>query len=288
MKISTSNIGILLYLSAMLATVLLNIFVKSAIVKFHLPTIEVLCIRQTIIVLFLIPVMIKMKFNFFDKTTLKPNLIRNLLFSFSTLLLYTGMSKVPLNDATAITFITPIIGSILAVKLLNEKTSKAIWIALFLAIIGVMVVKTPSFQDENFITGYGALFLCVIVRGYIVILNKKLAGKFSTMTLLFYTHTVMLLFSLCFFAKFVAVPIASLKYIAGAAVLFFIEYYLIFKAYKLSNAITLQPLEFSRLIFMMILSELLLNENITINQIIGGALIISGYLFMLITKKQKQ
>ena len=288
MKFILSNKGVLFYLLAMLTTVLLNIFVKSAIVKFKLPTTEVLCLRQAIIVVCLLPVMIKLKFNFFDKTSLKPNLIRNILFSFSTLLLYLGMSKVPLNDATAITFLTPIIGSFLAVTLLKEKTSKTIWIALLLAVIGVLVVKKPSFQDKDFILGYGPLFLCVIIRGYIVILNKRLAGKFSTMTLLFYTHIIMLLFSLCFVKQFIAVPVEALKYIVGAAFLFFVEYFLIFKAYKISNASTLQPLEFSRLIFMMILSSLLLDENITTNQVIGGSIIIGGYLVMIFAKKKNK
>ena len=280
--------GSILYLSAMFVTVTLNIFVKSAIVKFNLPTIEVLCCRQAIIVLFLLPLMIKRKFNFFNKDSFKPNVFRNLLFSASTFAMYCGMARVPLNDATAIMFLAPIIGSILATKLLHEKTSKTIWIVLVLSMIGVLVVKTPSFNDsENILLGYCALMIAVIIRGYVVILNKKLAEKFDTMTMLFYTHIMMLLTSLLFTPQFVAIPLESMKYIAGASLLFFIEYYLIFKAYKLCKVTTLQPLDFSRLLYMMIMSSLLLGETTNCNQIAGGLIIVSSYTIMLLNKKKK-
>ena len=288
MRMSNTVKGSMLYLIAMFVTVTLNIFIKSAIIKFNLPTIEVLCCRQAIIVLFLLPLMIKRKFNFFDKDSFKPNIFRNLLFSISTFSMYFGMARVPLNDATAIMFLAPIIGSILATKLLNEKASKTIWIVLALAMIGVLVVKTPSFNDsENILFGYCALMIAVIIRGYVVILNKKLAEKFDTMTMLFYTHIIMLLTSLLFTPQFVAIPLESMKYIAGASLLFFIEYYLIFKAYKLCKVTTLQPLDFSRLLYMMIMSSLLLGETTNCNQIVGGLIIVSSYTLMLFNKKKK-
>ena len=287
-KLSDRSLGMLIYLSAMLVTVALNIFVKSAIVKYKLPTWEVLCVRQSIIVMCLIPLMIKRKFNFFDKTSFKPNVFRNTLFAFTTFALYTGMSKVPLNDATAITFLTPILGSILAVKLLKEPSSKAIWISLALAIIGVFIIQKPGFKDPDVVIGYGALMISVIGRSYIVVLNKRLTAKFDTMTMLFYTHIMMLVISACFFYQFKAFPLDALKYIAGSAFFFFIEYYLIFKAYKHCEAIRLQPLDFSRLLFMMFFSSILLDEHVKSEQIVGGVIILCGYIFIIFDKNNKQ
>ena len=284
-NLSNNTKGLVCYLIAMFVTVVLNIFVKCAIVKFNLPTTEVLCCRQTIIVFFLLPLMIKRKFNFFDKEAFKPNVFRNVIFSLGTFALYIGMSKVPLNDATAITFLTPIIGSILAVRLLGERASKSIWIALVLSIIGVFIIKKPGFNDEDILLGYGALLLAVLARGYVVVLNKRLASKFDTMTMLFYTHTVMLFMSLLSAGQFVKIPFDAIKYIFGASVLFFIEYFLIFKAYKYCSAITLQPFDFSRLLFMMIMSDLLLNEKVTGNQVLGGLVILSGYAIIIAYKK---
>ena len=287
-KLSKSSVGVLLYLAAMLVTVLLNIFVKKAITQFKLPTWEVLCIRQMFIVIGLLPLMVKNKFNFFDKAAFKPNVFRNILFAFSTFLLYTGMARVPLNDATAITFLTPILGSILAVKLLQEKPSKTLWIALVLSVIGVVVVKKPGFNNPELLIGYSALLVTTVIRGYIVVLNKRLSNQFDTMTMLFYTHIVMFLVALCFCKQFVPVPFEAFKYLAGAGLLFFVEYYLIFKAYKHCTASNLQPLEFTRLIYMMIFSALLMGEMVNINQIVGGVIILSGFGVMLFGKRKKK
>ena len=102
---------------------------------------------------------------------------------------------------------------------------------------------------------------------------------FGTTTLLFDDGTDQILFDAHFTRP------SLIKYIAGASALFFIEYFLIFKAYKFCNAITLQPFDFTRLLFMMIMSDLLLNEHIVGSQIIGGLVILSGYAVILIHKR---
>ena len=286
LKLSKSALGVLIYTGAMFLIVLLNICVKRVIKDYGLPTWEVLFLRQAIIVACLVPCMIKSKFNFFDKRAFKPNFIRNVIFAFSTFLLYTGMARVPMNDATAITFIAPIIGSVLAVKLLGEKGSKAIFAALVLAIIGVCVIKQPGFSKASAI-GYGALLLCVIMRGYIVILNKRLAGKFNTMTMMFYTNIIMLGVSALFFWQFKPVPLGAFSIMLLVSLLFFTEVYMVYKAYKYCNALTLQPLDFSRLLFSMCLSSIILGEAVMRNQILGGLIIVGGYGLIILCKRKK-
>ena len=288
MILKKTIIGMGVYLIGMVFCVILNAMMKKTINTFHLPVYEVLFVRQLCIVVFLLPLMIKRKFNFFDKKTLKPNLIRNVLFSFATGIMYIGISKIPLNDSTAISFLTPILGSLFAVKFLGEKSSKSIWIALFLSVIGMLIIKKPSFDDDSdLLLGYGILLIAVIIRGYIVVLNKKLSQQFDTMTILFYTHIILLLFSGCFCWQFVPFDINGLKYMLFLGFLFLVEYYFVFKAYKYSPAVLLQPLDFSRLIFMMLFSSIFMNESTTFKQIIGGLVILSGYLVMIIEKNIK-
>lgn len=282
------TLGVLFYLIGMFLCVMLNTTMKRTINVFNLPTYEILCIRQLAIVVFLIPLMIKHKFNFFNKKALKPNLYRNVLFSLSLGLLYVGISRVPLNDSTAISFLTPIIGSLLAVKLLGEKASKAIWVALVLSIIGMLIIKKPEFNDKHLLVGYGALLVAVVVRGYIVVLNKKLTSKFDTMTILFYNNIILFLVSCCFFYQFKPIGFVELKWILLIGFMFFAEYWFIFKAYKYTSAVILQPLDFSRLIFMMFVSGLMMGETTTINQVIGGLVIFSGYVVMLVFGDNKK
>ena len=284
--LTNNSIGMLLYVLAMFITSLLNIFVKKVIVLYSLPTWEVLFLRQILIVICLIPLMAKMKFNFFDKTACKPNIIRSIFYSFSTFLIYAGMSRIPLNNATAITFIAPILASILAVKILKEKSSNLIWLALLVSMIGTLIMKPPSLSYESTI-GYIALIGFVFVRAIVVLMQKQMAQKFDTIIMLFYTNIIMLLVPLCFCFQFKPVPFEAIKYIVFLSLLFFIEYYLILKAYKFALAIKLQPLNFLRLLFIMILSPFLIGENTTIQQVIGATIILFGLVFVIFDNKKK-
>ncbi len=283
-ELSRTSFGILLYLVGILNCVLTNIFTTITITKFKLPIWEVLCCRQIVIVTCLMPFIIKTKFNFFDKTAFKSNLVRNVLFSFAVFLLYNGISKIPFNEASVIMFITPIIGSILSVKLLKETATKSVKISLLLSILGVLIVKQPCFDNHGLLIGYISLFASVVIRGYIVVLNKQLAEKFNTTTMLFYTNIIMLAICSCFFYQFEAINTEIVKYILLIATLFFFEYFFIYRAYKYCKAITLQSLEFSSLLFTMAFSSLIVGENIKTNQIIGGFVVASGYFLILFEK----
>ncbi len=280
-------IGILFYLAGMVSCASLNVFMVEAINDYNLPIMEVMFFRQLFIFLFLLPIMVKNRFNFFEKTALKENFKRNLMLSFSTSLLYIGMSRIPLNEATSITFLTPILAVFLAVKLLGEKAPRTINYAFVIAIIGVLIVKKPSFSENDAMLGYGALLLYTCIRSYVVIIDKRLTTTFTPMTMMFYSCIILGLFAGCFFPLFIAVPLSALKYIAISGFLFFVEYYCIFRALKLCNAVILQPLDFSKLIFTMIFSYIFLGQQVNAHQIIGGSIIILGYLIVFIETKIK-
>ena len=279
--------GILFYLIGVASCSSLNVFMVEAINEYGIPILEVMFLRQFFIFIFLVPLMIKRRFHFFDKTSLRSNAIRNILLSISTFLIYVGMSRVPVNDATAISFLTPMIAGFLAVKLLGEKAPKSINYAFIVAIIGVIVIKRPTFDIDNATIGYLALLAYTCIRAYIVILDKRLTSKFDPMTMMFYSCIILGLFAGCFFPFFIKVPLSALKYIAISGFLFFVEYYCIFRALKLCNAVILQPLDFSKLIFTMIFSYIFLGQQVNAHQIIGGSIIILGYLIVFIETKIK-
>ena len=83
---------------------------------------------------------------------------------------------------------------------------------------------------------------------------------------------------------FVVPCMTAILYISFASLLFFLEYWFIFKAYKLCKVVVLQPLEFSRIIMAMILGYLLLNETVSMRQFVGAGIIIAGFCVMLFGK----
>ena len=60
---------------------------------------------------------------------------------------------------------------------------------------------------------------------------------------------------------------------------------MIFTAHKYCTVLTLQPCEFSKIFFSIILSYSILGEFATINQILGSLVIIVGFSIMFFGKK---
>jgi drug/metabolite transporter (DMT)-like permease len=99
---------------------------------------------------------------------------RGLAVSVATLCFFMGVMAMPLADATAIQFTSPILTALLAPLVLGEKTPKAVWLALVLAFSGVLVVLRPNVVALGIVALYpvGAAF----GMSWLMMLNRKTAG----------------------------------------------------------------------------------------------------------------
>jgi drug/metabolite transporter (DMT)-like permease len=99
---------------------------------------------------------------------------RGAAVSLSTLCFFMGVMAMPLADATAIQFTSPILTALLAPFVLRERTPKAVWLALVLAFSGVLVVLRPNVAASGLIAFYpiGAAF----GMSWLMMFNRKAAG----------------------------------------------------------------------------------------------------------------
>ncbi len=74
----------------------------------------------------------------------KVQILRGFLIVICTGLFFKSLSVMPLAQATAINFTAPLITTCLAPWLLGEKTQANRWIAILVALIGVLIVIRPS------------------------------------------------------------------------------------------------------------------------------------------------
>ena len=279
-------LGVVLYLFSALISVCSNVFVKKVMIDHHLPAWEAIAIRQSVIVAILIPFMIKMKFNFFNKETFKWNILRDVLYAISIGIMHIAMFKIPVNNGTSMQFLTPVIASILAIFLLKEKNSLWIWTSLIVCICGALIIQRPSIGNIYIIHAYILLLISIILKSIITILNRKLALKFSTSILIFYMHTIILFVSLLFCWEFIKFPPIVIAILGIVGVFYLLEYIMIYTAYRYCSVVLIQPLEFSKIIYSIILSNLVLGETTNYTQIIGISTIMFGFLIILLAKNK--
>jgi len=65
----------------------------------------------------------------------------------ATICFFMGVMAMPLADATAIQFTSPILTALLAPLVLRERTSGAVWAATLLAFAGVLIVLRPNIAE---------------------------------------------------------------------------------------------------------------------------------------------
>ena len=112
-------------------------------------------------------------------------LVRGLLLVASTLCFYLALRYLPLAEAAAISFVGPVLTTILAGWLLHERASGSQWIAILLGFAGVLIIIRPG----------GGLFtpaavfplLTAVLFSFYQIVTRKMSGHEHNYTTLFYT-----------------------------------------------------------------------------------------------------
>ena len=106
-------------------------------------------------------------------------------------LMFASVAYIPLADATAISFLNPVFGMILAIPLLGERVGRWRWMAAGIALIGAMILLRPtpqSFQPAALLA-LGAAVALGLELSFI----KKLTGREGPFSILLVNNGIGLL-----------------------------------------------------------------------------------------------
>lgn len=108
---------------------------------------------------------------------------RALAVSMSAVCFFISVKLMPLGDATAITFIGPMLTALLSALFLGEKATRTTIFASLVAFAGVLIVLRPNVAE----VGLAALFPIGAALGMsvLILLNRKAAGTASVLALQF-------------------------------------------------------------------------------------------------------
>lgn len=113
---------------------------------------------------------------------IKLHISRTLCGATGVTLMFAAVAFIPLSDATAISFLNPVFGMLLAIPFLGEKVGPWRWAAAAIAFVGALVLLRPSpdtFQVASMLA-LGAAF----AMGCELIFIKKLADREPPMQIL--------------------------------------------------------------------------------------------------------
>jgi drug/metabolite transporter (DMT)-like permease len=214
----------------------------------------------------------------------------------ATICFFLGVMAMPLADATAIQFTSPMITGILSALLLGEKAPKAVWGATALAFAGVLVVLrpnllalgAPAFYPLGAAIGMACLMIC----------NRKAAGAASPVAMQFLVAMMaapMLIAAASLFAlsgapQFqIPVPPASVVVkcliIACTAT---VAHLLIYMAAVRASAALVAPMTYVQLLVAAALGWLIFGTAPDWSTFAGAALIVGGGLLLWRSQKPRE
>lgn len=205
--------------------------------------------------------------------------VRSLLMVSSTILLFLGVSLMPLADATALSFSSPLFSTALAVLILRETVGPARWSALFVGFLGVLVILRPGGGSID----PAALVIlgCSLTFAGVVITGKMLASTESPELIVLYLSVFSVPLSLL-----AALPtwhwpnIEQLAMLLGVSTAAVANMYGISRALQIGDASMAMPFDFIRLLFSAAVGYMMFAEEPDFWTWTGALLIFGSAVFV--------
>ena len=124
-----------------------NLFVQLAIEanKSRIPTLEIVFTRSMVQLILVIPLLLVFKVRIIEeKSNIAPLLIMGICGFLSITFIYLGIDKIPLGDATVITFTSPVFTTLFAYTLLSESCSIVDGVCGIFSFVGVVIAARPN------------------------------------------------------------------------------------------------------------------------------------------------
>jgi drug/metabolite transporter (DMT)-like permease len=199
----------------------------------------------------------------------------------ATICFFAGVYAMPLADATAIQFSSPIITALLAPFVLGERTTRATWAATLLAFVGVLIVLRPNVVE----LGAVALFPIGAAFGmsWLMMFNRMAAGDAPVLVMQFllacFAAPLLVGAAVAYRVLVEPIPVPGAVVVAKcAAIACFatLGHSLIFAAVKRADASVVAPMTYVQLIVAAGIGWAWFGDRPDVATLGGAALIIGG------------
>lgn len=192
-----------------------------------------------------------------------------------------GLRTLPLSTAYAISFVAPLLVTAMAVPILGEKVGPRRWGAIFIGLVGVLVVLRPTGQGMMTLGGL-AILAAAVCYAASAITVRVLAQRDSTQAMVFW---LMLILAVAGGAlswhEWAPIQGRHWWVIAGIGVVGTLAQVLLTEAFRRGEASMIAPLEYTALVWGVLLDLTLwqvLPDGMTW---LGAAIIIASGLYLI-------
>lgn len=215
----------------------------------------------------------------------RPHIMRTFFGFLGVSCMFAAASQMPLGEATAISFLSPIATMMLAIPLLGEKVGPVRWSAAGISCIGALILIRPgmdAFQISAMIALAAAFFM-----GLEMIFLKRLSGREPAIRILFLNNMLGVILSVTAASFFWRTPTPDqwkLLIVIGCVMACAQALYI--QAMKYADASFVVPFSYATLVFATLYDFAVFDVIPESVSIAGALVIILGALFLAFRERQ--
>lgn len=212
---------------------------------------------------------------------LRVHLLRGVCGSFMGLTFFYALTKLPLAETIAISFIAPVVSLYLAAIFLKERIRREAIIAALLGLVGTVIIVSGRLGDgklgEDAALGLNAILVSALLYAFNLVISRHQAQLAQPLEIsAFHSGVAALVLGLAapWLLRLPDGDAALL--IAGSALLTVIGMVAFAWAYARAEAQVLVPMEYSGFLWASLFGWLFFREQLTVTTVLGTALIVFG------------
>ncbi len=190
-----------------------------------------------------------------------------------------AFGALPLAQAYAILFTTPLAITILSIPVLGETVRLRRWLAVIAGLTGVMIVLRPGSADLSL--GHAAGLVAALCGATSSVIVRKVGAQERPVVLLLYpmlANIVAMALMMPFFYK--PMPLTHLGLMGIIACLGMTGSFLVIKAYRAGEAAIVAPMQYSQIIWATIYGYVLFYEVPDLPTFVGASVIIASGIYI--------
>jgi drug/metabolite transporter (DMT)-like permease len=210
---------------------------------------------------------------------------------------FAALARLPLSDATAISFAAPLITVAFAALFLGERVRIYRWSAVAIGFVGVVVMLWPYLDLRQFTPGGAASAaatigaICALGAAFTnagsVIQTRRLTTTETTSSIVFYFSLICAIGGLATLPfGWIAPALPQLAALIGLGVLGGLAHVLVTESYRYAPASVIAPFDYSMMIWAFILGYTLFDEIPSVYVFCGAAIVAASGLFVIWRERQ--
>ncbi|SLN64083.1 Riboflavin transporter [Roseovarius litorisediminis] len=211
----------------------------------------------------------------FSRPDLKLHTARSALGWGGVTCMFAAASFIPLSDATAISFLNPVFGMMLAIPLLGEKVGPVRWSAAIIALVGAAILTRPGGGTIAF----GAMLALgsALLLGTELIFIKRLSGREGPFQILLVNNAIgVVIASLAMIPVWIAPTLAQWAALIGIGVLMALAQTCFVNAMARADASFVAPFFYAALVFAALYDALIFDVRPDATSVLGASIILAG------------